>query len=284
MKEWYANAKINLCLDVAGRYENGYHELNMIMVPLQLHDTLLWEVADEDAFVCDDKSLPMDSSNTLVRAAALMRKTFAINDHFHIQCQKRIPMQAGLAGGSGDAAALMRGLWEHYSLPCTLAELADLGKQIGADVPFCIHNTCARVGGIGERIIPFENRCDFGVLLVKPQQGVSTKAAFQSLDIDQCPHPSAKACQAALMNGDFDRFCALAQNSLETSAFALVKEVAQVKQELMAFHFPLVLMSGSGSTVFALSNDRNKLHAVKKIMGQRYAFAEVSELLEQKAS
>lgn len=279
MKEWSANAKINLCLNVAGRHENGYHELNMIMVPLKLHDTLLWEPAKEDLFQCDDNTLPMDSSNTLVKAALLMRQTFAIKDHFHVQLKKRIPMQAGLAGGSADAAALMRGLWEHYSLPCSIAQLACLGKQVGADVPFCIRNTCALVGGIGEQIVPFENRCDFGVLLVKPKQGVSTKEAFQTLDLNACPHPDAQHCQAALAAGDFDRFCTLAQNSLETSAFALVKEVAEVKKELLAYRFPLVLMSGSGSTVCALSPNRNLLQAVKQEMVQRYAFAEVTELL-----
>lgn len=277
MKEWIANAKINLCLNVAGRYENGYHELDMIMVPLTLHDTLLWEPTKADHFVCDDEDLAMDESNTLIKAARLMRQTFAIPDHFHVQLKKRIPMQAGLAGGSADAAALMRGLWEHYSLPCTLSELADLGKQIGADVPFCIRNTCARVSGIGEQIIPFENHCDFGVLLVKPKQGVSTKEAFQTLNLNDCPHPNAKQCQDALMNGDFMRFCALAQNSLEASAFALAQEVSKIKQEL-AQEFPLALMSGSGSTVFALSSDRGKLQAVKAKMAARYAFAEVCEL------
>lgn len=280
MKVWSANAKINLCLNVVKRYEDGYHELNMIMVPLQLHDTLLWEKAKEDVFQCDDSALPMDSANTLVRAAKLMRRTFGITDHFHVRLIKRIPMQAGLAGGSADAAALMRGLWEHYALPCTLAELTLLGKQIGADVPFCIRNTCALVSGIGEQIIPFENRCDFGVLLVKPHQGVSTKAAFQMLNLTDCLHPDAESCKAALNAGDFARFCMLAQNSLESSAFALVKEVAQVKNALLSYHFPLVLMSGSGSSVFALSRDRAQLRAAQREMASQYPFAEVTELLK----
>lgn len=281
MKTWEANAKINLCLNVVGRSADGYHELSMIVVPLALHDTLLWEPAAADCFSCDDPTLAMDASNTLVKAAQLMRKTFKLREHFHVQLIKRIPMQAGLAGGSADAAALMRGLWEHYSLPCSLAELALLGKQIGADVPFCIYNTCASVKGIGEEVAPFENHCDFGVLLVKPRQGVSTKAAFQTLNLDACPHPNADQCRSALMSGAFPRFCGLAQNSLETSAFALVPEVAQIKQELLTDHFPLVLMSGSGSTVFALSPDREQLAMAQREMAKRYPFAVVSELLEK---
>lgn len=281
MLKVHAHAKINLCLDVVKRREDGYHEMDMIMMPLCFHDTLWIEKAETMIYESNLPNLRFDASNTIVKAVALMKQTFHISDQFHIRLEKRIPMEAGLAGGSSNAAAVMRGLWEYYRLPCTLAQLAHLGKQIGADVPFCVMDTCALVQGIGEVITPFVNHCDFYVLLIKPQKGVSTKEAFQALDLTAAGHPDTAACMKALQEGDFDTFCAKSANTLEYSAFQLVEEIAAVKQTLLAYDLPFVLMSGSGSTVFALSQDKQQLIKIKERLAQRYPFVMLTEAYRQ---
>ena len=119
----------------------------MIMVPLMLHDELTITVSSEDCYTCNDAQLRMDETNTIVQAVELMRRTFSLSECFHVHVEKHIPAQAGLAGGSADAAAVMRGIRDLLKLDISLEELAQLGKQVGADVPFCIMETCALVKG-----------------------------------------------------------------------------------------------------------------------------------------
>lgn len=248
-----AHAKINLCLNVVGKRSDGYHELEMVMVPLELHDDVHIELADTDSLICDEKDLLLDDSNTITKAVALMRETYSLDCCFQIRLTKRIPMQAGLAGGSSDAAAVMKGINQLLDLHIPIVELAQLGKQIGADVPFCIMNTCAVVKGIGEKIIPIDMNCDFHILLVKPKAGVPTGKAFQMLDFHRCEHPSYEQMQQACEQNDFVKACANLGNSLEFSAMQLVADIANIKEKLKQAGFEGVLMSGSGSTVFGLT-------------------------------
>lgn len=279
MIEVQANAKINLCLDVVGKRDDGYHEMDMIMVPLTLQDTLWIEEAQEDHYECKNCDLIMDEHNTIVKAIQLMRETFTLTQRFHVILDKQIPMEAGLAGGSADAAAVMKALWKLYELPCTLEELAFLGKQIGADVPFCVMNTCSLVRGIGEQITPFECLSHFHVLLVKPKQGVSTGKAFGLLNFEECEHPDTLLCKEALAHGDTKRFYRHSGNTLEYSAFQMVPELKQLKKELYELGFPFVLMSGSGSTMFALSEDEELLKHSAFVMKERYPFVLVTEII-----
>lgn len=274
-----ANAKINLCLDVVHRLENGYHEMDMIMVPIALHDTLYITKSEADVLVCENSSMPMDEHNTIIKARKLMQEVFQLQQCFRIEVVKRIPMEAGMAGGSADAAATMKGIWELMKLPCTLEELAMLGKQIGADVPFCIINACSLVRGIGEHITPFSTPCCFDVLLVKPMQGVSTKKAFQMLDFTSCVHPDTVACKKALEEGDRHSFYKYSGNTLEQSAVQLVPEIKEIKERLLALGFAFVLMSGSGSTVFAISEDKQTLQRGYETMKEYYPFVEITSTL-----
>lgn len=278
-----ANAKINLCLDVVCKREDGYHEMDMIMVPLSLHDCLSVALHREDQYVCTNTDMLIDERNTIVKAVTLMRETFGLSQHFSIEVEKHIPMEAGLAGGSADAAAVMKGIWKLCDCPCTLEELAFLGKQIGADVPFCVMNTCALVRGIGEQITPFAQRCKFHVLLVKPTQGVSTKQAFSLLNFQDktCIHPDTLACKQALEAGDSKRFYAHSGNTLEYSAFQLVPQLQTLKQELYDLGFPFVLMSGSGSTMFALSENLATIQKGYEEMKSRYPFVFHTNIIER---
>lgn len=277
--ELQANAKINLCLDVVKKREDGYHEMDMIMVPLDLHDTIWIERSDADQYECINTDMVIDEHNTIVKAAKFMKQTFALHDHFAIQVEKHIPMEAGMAGGSADAAAVMKGIWQLCKLPCSLEELAYMGKAIGADVPFCVMNTCALVRGIGEVIQPFTQRCKFHVLLVKPHQGVSTKEAFRLLDFEKCKHPQTLQCKEALACGDTEKFYHNSGNTLEYSAFQMVPELRQIQRELTEIGFPFVLMSGSGSTMFALSEEEQLLHIASQKLKYKYPFVVETKIL-----
>lgn len=276
--EIIANAKINLCLDVVKKREDGYHEMNMIMVPLALHDVLHIELSKQDELICE-QAMPMDDSNTIIKAIYVLREEFKFSQCFRVHVEKHIPMQAGMAGGSADAAATMRGIWKLLQLPCTLEQLSLLGKRIGADVPFCVMNTCSMVSGIGEVVEPFVLPFKFHVLLVKPKEGVSTKDAFQKLDFSTCEHPDTQGCKTSLMESDEKAFYKLSGNTLEQSALVLVPQILKIKDEIKHLGVDFVLMSGSGSTVFALSRNYDQIHNAYCLLKDTYPFVEMSETI-----
>ena len=272
-----AYAKINLCLDVVGKREYGYHELDMIMMPLELHDVISIELAQEDSYSCNIEGLVMDETNTVVKSVELMRKTFGLQDHFHIHIEKNIPAEAGLAGGSADGAAVLRAIRELCHLNITIEELAQLGKQVGADVPFCVLSQCAIVKGIGEKLEPFDFSYPLQVVLIKPNKGVSTGKAFGMLDFTKCDHPDSQQVKEILCAHDFERLQDVIANSLEYSAFQLVPEIKEIKDDLKRMGFMAVLMSGSGSTVFALTTDTELANnAVEKYKQKDGYFAVVT--------
>lgn len=275
-----AHAKINLCLNVASRREDGYHEMEMVMVPLDIHDELSVELAPEDTLICDEESLSLDETNTIIKAIHIMRNVYNLDAYFLIHLKKHIPMQAGLAGGSSDGAAVMRAINELLDLRIPLEELASLSKQIGADVPFCVMNTCAIVKGIGEKIEPIHMNCDFHILLVKPEEGVSTKKAFQTLDLQACEHPNCEEMKEACEHDDFEGLCQSLGNSLEYSAFQIVPKLRKIKQDLKDMGFDGVLMSGSGSTIFALTRNEKLISQACEQWKDKYSFVVATKVYQ----
>lgn len=250
-----AYAKINLCLDVVNKRADGYHNLDMIMLPLQLHDTLEISISTQHEAYSDDLSVAMDEHNTIIKARDLMIETYQLKEKFKIVLHKQIPSQAGMAGGSADAAAVMRAIADLCHLDVSIEELSMLGKKVGADVPFCVYSTPAQVQGIGEIVKPFTFNYQPHVLLVKPPMGVSTKEAFQRIDFENGEHPHSDEVIQILSEQKYHLLPQYAKNTLEASAFELVPEIATIKQTLKDMGLEMSLMSGSGSTVFALSED-----------------------------
>ncbi len=254
MKE-RAYAKINLCLDVVRRREDGYHELNMIMVPIDFYDVLEMNLASKMSLQSNAVYLPVDEKNTIIKAIEVMRREFGFQENFSIHLKKHIPTQAGLAGGSADGAAAMRMVQRLLKLEISEEKMNELAKKVGADVPFCIHSRPAVVTGIGENLEYFDFSSDFTVFLLKPYRGVSTRMAFEQLDFSKCSHPDVFAMKQALLKEDYPGLLKELGNSLEQSAFELVPQIARLKQELLEFGFDGALMSGSGSTVFGLTKE-----------------------------
>lgn len=278
MKE-RAYAKINLCLNVRGRRDDGYHELEMIMVPIDFYDTLEMLPSDETRLSNNRTYIPVNEKNTVIKAIQVLRERYGFTEHFDCRLQKHIPTRAGLAGGSADAAAAIRMINRMLNLGMSTQDMIDCARQVGADVPFCILSRPALVKGIGEVIVPFECRPDFHILLVKPRRGVSTKEAFEICDSTDPAHPDCRRMCEALISGSYDDIIASLGNSLEDAALQLVPEIRQVKQALSTLGFDGVLMSGSGSTVFGITRDEKLLDRAMELLRQQKLFVRKTRIL-----
>ncbi len=274
-----AYAKINLCLNVVGKREDGYHDLEMIMVPIDLFDTVDIEFADQMQISLNKSFLPIDERNTIVKAIAVLREEYGFTQQFNIRLMKNIPSQAGMAGGSTDAAITINILNEMLNLNMDVAKKIELGKKVGADVPFCILSEPAYVEGIGERLTPIEVNCPFHLFLVKPKKGVSTKKAFQALRYDELIHADCAVIIKALKENDYGLLVENLKNSLEQSAFHFVSQIKDLKEELIEYGFDGALMSGSGSTVFAITRNEDLVNKAVLDFGRKYPFVKKSKIV-----
>ena len=279
MKE-KAYAKINLCLDVAGEREDGYHDLKMIMVPVNFYDVLEMEPADQTSIRLNRSYLPVNEKNTVFKAIRTMQKNYGFDQEFACVLQKHIPTQAGLAGGSADAAAAIRIICRYMGLDLSREELIRVGTEVGADVPFCIFNQPAYVSGIGDELEMFECNTDFDILLVKPRRGVSTKTAFTEMNPETASHPDCQAMRKALVENDYESVIRNLGNSLEEVSIRLVEEIREVKEDLTAAGFDGVLMSGSGSTVFGITRSPRLLRKTADLMRYKGYFVRMTSILK----
>jgi len=272
-----ARAKINLTLDVLSRRENGYHDVEMIMQQINLFDSITlatWSSPDI-VLTCSDPFLPVDDKNIAYKAAALMKEMFGIVHGFEIHIEKNIPIAAGLAGGSTNAAAVIIGINTLCRLNLDLESMQGIGFKLGADVPFCFLEGCAVARGLGEQLTSIKGFEHAWMVLVKPNFGVSTKDVYTSLDLEAVKtHPDTKAMIKALETQSRKEILAGLCNVLEHVTLALYPKVSEVKALLTGFGADGVLMSGSGPTVFGVfgSYERAKTahKKLKKLYPQSY--------------
>ncbi len=253
-----AYAKINLSLNVFSKRDDGYHNLKMIMVPLELHDSLEISILNspDDYITCDDFSLAINKYNLCHKMIDLAREKWGFKEHFRIHIHKNIFLQAGLGGGSADAAATLRGIVKILKIKTTEEELIEMASSIGSDVPWAMYNEPSIVESKGEILKPFENKNKYVVLLVKPKQGLSTQLVFHKCDeLGYEPKDNIEEVKDALVNKDLEYLSKVVNNSLEEAAFELLPEVKTIKESLINDGMPLVMMTGAGSTVFALTNN-----------------------------
>jgi len=270
-----AYAKINLSLDVIRRREDGYHELRMIMQTVSLHDTVCLEATGEAGIhlECSGGMVPADSTNTAWRAAELMFGRFGLAGGLRIKLIKRIPAAAGLAGGSADAAAVLKGINELYALGLDSAELKQLGLQIGADVPYCIEGGTRLAEGIGEILTPMPDLSGIDVVIVRPDIKVSTPWVYSQFDLSQVTErdrPDTEKLIGALAKKDFRTASFYMKNVLETVTMRRYEIVRIAKNRMAEAGAEACLMSGSGPSVFGLFADREKAQkAHAKLSGYR---------------
>ena len=250
-----AHAKINLGLDVLRRRPDGYHDLRMIMQTVNVFDEITLKRVREPGIrlTTNVPDLPVDSKNLAYRAAALLQEAFPQGAGVLIDIQKTIPMAAGLAGGSSDAAAVLLGLNRLFDLGLSQKELMVRGKTLGADVPFCILGGTALAEGIGEILTPLSAPPALHVLLAKPPVQVSTKYVYTNVRLDaNTRHPDIDGQIAALLAGDPKGLCACMGNLLESVTIPVCPAIDEIKEVMRVHGCAGCLMSGSGPTVFGL--------------------------------
>ena len=277
-----AFAKINWHLAVLGQRDDGYHALDMVMQHVDLFDLLDIEPANAlHLSVQGDSSLQADESNLVLRAVRALQKASRGQLGARIMLQKAIPSGAGLGGGSADAAAALYGLNDMWGLGYTQKELQAIGLNIGADVPYCLEPGPAYVHGIGERIKPFKLDSIFHLVIVKPQESLSTKnvfAAFRSWDAVR-RRPIAQEVIAALSSGSLSLLKNSAINDLQQPAIALLPAIKQAIDGLYALGAGFAQMSGSGSAVFGVfQNSDEAAYACCRLRGS-YAFCQACSTL-----
>lgn len=260
-----APAKINLALDVINKRKDGFHNLKMVMTTVDLFDRITFEKIDDDKIILNSNKhyLPNDDRNLVYKVVKLIKDIYKIKTGVKIYIDKNIPVAAGLAGGSSDAAATIRALNKMFKLGMNLSDMIKIGEQIGSDVPFCIYNKTAIAEGRGEILTPINKMPKCWVILVKPKFGVSTKEIFDNINYPNLEHPDVDQIILALINQDYHQLCSLIGNSLENVTFNLYPEVKEIKEKLLLLDVDAALMSGSGPTVFGFVKKEKK---AKKIL------------------
>lgn len=259
-----ANAKINLTLDILGTREDGYHEVAMIMQEISLHDTLSMGKINQGisltiAIEGQKGTLPADESNLCWKAAALVQKEYNLQEGVEIHLTKRIPMAAGLAGGSADAAAVLKGMNHLFRLGMTEARLCELGARLGSDIPFCIMGGTMLATGRGEVLTRLPSFPRLSVVLAKPPVGVSTAWAYKTYDAGyDGPHPDNEAMLEAIHGGDAHKAASLLCNVLEGVTETEHPMIADYKRLMMEHGAMASMMSGSGPTVFGLVREKQQ--------------------------
>ncbi len=269
-----AYAKINLTLDITGRRGDGYHTLESVMHTISLCDRVLVRLREGEGITlgCNLPYLPRDGKNLAVRAAALFwQKSGLTPQATEIHIKKAIPVGAGMAGGSTDAAAVLRLLNRMTGFPFSRVALAELALELGADVPFCLRIGAALASGIGEKLktVPALPPCH--IVVCKPLVSVSTKRAYELVDAcDGLTHPPAGVMLDALARRDFDAVCAALGNSMAEPIEREKPQIADIRRQLLQLGAQGAVMTGSGSAVFALFRKKAAAEAAARIMGESW--------------
>ena len=264
-----ALAKINLGLDVTGKREDGYHEVRMVMQTIQMYDQLEIKERKEPGIrlTTNLPFLPCNDGNLVYKAAKILMDEFDIRQGVDMNLTKFIPVAAGMAGGSSDAAAALVGINRMFQLGLTKRQLMERGVQIGADVPYCVMRGTALAEGIGEKLTRITQVPDCFVLIGKPGINVSTKAAYESLQLDKISsHPDIDGMIGDIERGDLLAMTQKMGNVFEPGIIEKYPVISEIKA-LMESHGALkAMMSGSGPTVFGIFDDREKMEAAAEVL------------------
>lgn len=259
-----ARAKINLGLDVLRKREDGYHEVRMIMQTIQLYDKITIR-RTEDPQICIHTNLhylPVNEDNLAYRAARLLLDEFGAKEGVLIELNKYIPVAAGLAGGSSDAAAVLVGVNRMFDFRLTRRELMERAVRLGADVPYCVMRGTALAEGIGEKLTPLPAMPGCFILVAKPKIYVSTKFVYGNLKADEIrEHPDIDGQIEALKKGDLKGLAQRMGNVLETVTIPEYPVIGQIKERMLEYGALNAMMSGSGPTVFGLFDERQRAQA-----------------------
>ena len=257
-----AYAKLNISLDTPFAHADGEQEWDMLMVAIDLADTVtIRTTTDHQEIIVESTSglLPLNEKNLAYQAAELMRERAGVSEGVEIHIDKHIPVAAGLGGGSSDAAAVLRGLNKIWHMTLTEAQLAEIGLKIDADVPFCVYSRPARVTGRGEIVAPLSQKFPpLWLVVSKPAINVSTPKILKMIDYDNLEHGDMSALMDAVERGDFDAAFKGMFNVLEPVTASKYPEIVKLKEKMRKFGADAVQMSGTGPTVFAITDKASR--------------------------
>ena len=267
-----ARAKINIALDVLGKRKDGYHEVKMIMQQVDLYDEIILRKIQKGIHLKSNcEYIPDDEGNIAFKAAKLMRELYGIKEGVEIYLHKNIPVAAGLAGGSTDAAAVMIGINRLWNLGINKEELMTASQFLGADVPFCVMGGAALAEGIGERLTAIQGLEYVWVVLSKPNISVSTVEVYKNLDLEKIKeHPRMELILQAIKENDIQVISQNLCNVLESVTERMHPIIRDIKRKMYEYHALGSLMSGSGPTVFGLYRDYQKAKSAYENLNKVY--------------
>lgn len=262
----YAYAKLNLTLEVGEKRTDGYHELRSVMTSATMCDTLTVEKAKDITLACDRADLPTDGRNLAVKAAQAFFAARGMEGGCHIRLKKRIPSEAGLGGGSSDAAAVLRALRTLYAPDMPMEELERIGAQVGSDVPYCVRGGTVLCEGRGERLTTLPDMPHCSYVIVKPQEAFSTGKMYAAIDERQCRTvPTTDELIRELTRGDLATLTAHMSNSF-SAVVPPDSDVFAIRTTLLRYHALGAMMSGSGSAVFGIFDKTSTAEAACKAL------------------
>ena len=282
MKIYKSYAKINLLLDILRKLPNGYHEVEMIMHRIDLYDNITIKKIDENKIILANsvEYLPTDEKNIAYKAALLMKKRYKIDTGYEIYIEKNIPVAAGLAGGSSNAATVMMAIKDLENLDIDIEELMEISLQLGADVPFCILGGCALAKGIGEKLTSLNIIENMYLVLCKPNISISTKKVYELYDsyiVDE--HPDMEKMLLSIKSKNIYKISENLGNVLENVTIDIYPEISKIKSKMLEYGAINSMMSGSGPTVFGIFKSRNKAEKAFKNLKIRYKQTYISRTI-----
>lgn len=277
-------AKINLAINVLKKQDNGFHEVDMVMTRINFFDKIYIakKKGDDIVITCTNQFVPVNEKNLVYKVAQKVKDTFNIKDGLQIHIIKHIPMQAGLGGGSSNAATTLEMLNKMFDLKMSIEDKVAFTSEFGTDIAYFYYPGVCRVQGQGEKVTPIKTHLDkIYVALLKPHQGISTKDVYQNLDLKTCPHPNIDKVIGALEANDYPSLIAEMDNSLTDTAMSMCEDVQEAVTQLSNEKLDKVMISGSGSTVFGLSKDKSLVKNIKNNYDNKKAFAFATHLITE---
>ena len=267
-----AYAKVNLSLDILGKRPNGYHDVEMIMQQITLYDKVDIKKTDKDITIHTDcYYVPSDPRNIAYKIAKDVLDKYTITSGIHIEIKKTIPVAAGLAGGSADAAAVIMGLNDLFDLKMTIQEMKDVAVKHGADIPFCIEGGAAVARGIGEELEIIPSLENVWIVLVKPPIGVSTQSVYKSLVVDEIEnHPETNNLIEAMHKNDYRYVANNMYNVLEEITSRRYSIIGRIESKMREYGALGTMMSGSGPTVFGIFKNYKKAETASRHLKRKY--------------
>ena len=277
-----AYGKLNLGLNVIRKRSDGYHDLQMVTVPVDLFDTVEIIPNDTLSVVTDKWYLPLDEKNTGYQAIKLMHEEYGTPLNYHVKLVKNIPTQAGMAGGSSDGATAINIINEMNNLNLSQQQLIDIGVKIGADVPYCLFSRPSLVTGIGDQLQFLDIYTDFHLFIAKPKFGISTGSLFSNLTIDKANQDEFNQLVEGLTRGNYSQIEKNLVNDLQAAAIKVRPEVQEIIDDLKAFGFDNACMTGAGSVVFGITQSESLARSAVTEFYLKYPFVKKTKIITNK--